>query len=58
MSEYSQIQNCGILLRSADTTTTTSIKRPPHLKTTFWSEQNFPFYFMFDFASLKRPVSY
>ena len=37
--------------------TTTSIKRPPHLKTTFWPEQNISLYFMFDFASLIRPVS-
>ena len=36
--------------------TTTSIKRPPHLKDTFWTERNISLYFMFDFASLIRPV--
>ena len=38
--------------------TTTSLRRPPLLKTTFWSERNIFLYFMFNFASLIRPVSY
>ena len=37
--------------------TTTSLKRPPLLKTTFWPERNISLYFMFDFASLIRPAS-
>ena len=37
--------------------TTTILMRPPYLKTTFGSERNFSLYFMFDFASLIRPVS-
>ena len=37
--------------------TTTSIKRPPHLKDTFWLERNISLYFMFELTSLIRPVS-
>ena len=49
----------NLKLRTVEThLTTTSIKRPPHLKDTFWPEQNFPPYFMFNFASLIRLVSY
>ena len=37
--------------------TTTSLKRPPLLKTTFGAERNISLYFMFDLASIIRPVS-
>ena len=43
---------CEVLNTVETHLTTTSIKRPPHLRDTFGPERNISLYFMFGFASL------